>query len=143
MVRINGKEYAFGDITVVMWGRPVVGLLEINYKTSKEKSPLQAHGRIAKSIQHGKRTTDGTIVVTQSELVAMNRAARQKSYKDVLDVDVDIVMSYMPEDSTAITVDIIRCASFKEIPMGMKEGDLYSQHAMPFVALDCDYDTTN
>jgi len=60
--------------------------------------------------------------------------------KDILDVDVDILISYIPEDSTAITVDQIICASFSELPSGMKAGDMKSEHAMPFVALDIDYD---
>lgn len=49
-------------------------------------------------------------------------------------------MSYIPEDSAAITIDRIVCASFSEIPAGMKSGDLNSEHALPFVALDIDYD---
>ena len=53
---------------------------------------------------------------------------------------MDILISYIPEDSTAITVDQIICASFSELPSGMKAGDMKSEHAMPFVALDIDYD---
>lgn len=136
---INGKEYAWGDVQVVMWGRNVVGLRGIDYKTKKDKQPLYAMGRTAKSIQHGKRSVEGTITLTQSEFIAMNRAAQQKGYKDLLDVEVDIIVSYIPEDSVAITMDRIVCASFSELPAGMKEGDLNAEHAMPFVALDCDY----
>ena len=32
MVKINGKEYAWGDIKIIMWGRPVVGATAIDYK---------------------------------------------------------------------------------------------------------------
>lgn len=64
----------------------------------------------------------------------------KKATRDILDVDVDILISYIPEDSTAITVDQIICASFSELPSGMKAGDMKSEHAMPFVALDIDYD---
>ncbi len=139
MIRINGKEYAWGDVQVVMWGRNVVGLRGIDYKVKKDKQPLYGMGRTAKSIQHGKRSVEGTVTLTQSEFIAMNRAAQQKGYKDLLDVEVDIVVSYIPEDSTAITIDQIFSASFSELPAGMKEGDLNSEHAIPFVALDCDY----
>ena len=140
MVKINGKEYAWGDIKIIMWGRPVVGATAIDYKLTKEKKLLQASGYYAKGIQHGQRAAAGTLTTTQSEIIAMNRAAREKGYKDILDVDVDILISYIPEDSTAITVDQIICASFSELPSGMKAGDMKSEHAMPFVALDIDYD---
>lgn len=136
---INGKEYAWGDVQVVMWGRNVVGLRGIDYKTKKDKQALYAMGRTAKSIQHGKRSVEGTVTLTQSEFIAMNRAAQEKGYKDLLDTEVDIVVSYIPEEKAALTIDRIVCASFTELPAGMKEGDLNSEHAVPFVALDCDY----
>lgn len=41
MVKINGKEYAWGDIKIIMWGRPVVGATAIDYKLTKEKKLLQ------------------------------------------------------------------------------------------------------
>lgn len=140
MVKINGKEYAWGDIKIIMWGRPVVGATAIDYKLTKEKKPLQASGYYAKGIQHGHRAAAGTLTTTQSEIIAMNRAARAKGYKDILDPEVEILVSYIPEDSAAITIDRIVCASFSEIPAGMKAGDLNSEHALPFVAIDIDYD---
>ena len=140
MVKINGKEYAWGDIKIIMWGRPVVGATAIDYKLTKEKKLLQASGRYAKGIQHGQRAASGTLTLLQSEIIAMNRAARAKGYKDILDPEVEILVSYIPEDSAAITIDRIVCASFSEIPAGMKSGDLNSEHALPFVALDIDYD---
>lgn len=142
-VRINGKEYAWGDIQVILWGRPVVGLKGIDYKLTKTKEVLHGAGRTGKGIQHGQRSASGSITLTQSELEAMNRAAKSKGYKDILDVDLNIIVSYIPEDSVAITVDEIVCASFSEIPKGMKAGDMNSEHAMPFVALDIDYDVTD
>ena len=131
MVKINGKEYAWGDIKIIMWGRPVVGATAIDYKLTKEKKLLQASGYYAKGIQHGQRAAAGTLTTTQSEIIAMNRAARAKGYKDILDPEVEILVSY---------IDRIVCASFSEIPAGMKSGDLNSEHALPFVALDIDYD---
>ena len=139
MVVINNKEYAWGDIQVVMWGRPVVGLTGVEYKTSKDKELRYASGRSAHSIQHGRRANEGTLKITSSELNALNNAAKAKGYKDVLDVELDILVSYIPEGSVAITVDKIVCASFKEFPKGMNEGDLKAEHSMPFVCLDIDY----
>ncbi len=142
-VIINNKEYSFGDIQVFMMGGFVMGLKEINYTSKKVKEHNHGAGRNPRGIQHGKRTSDGSLGVTQSNFEALNRAARAKGYKDLLDVDVDIVVSYVPEYSTVITTDVIQCASFTELPKGMKEGDMSSTHTMPFLCLDIDYDTTN
>lgn len=143
MVKINGKEYAWGDIKIIMWGRPVVEATAIDYKLGKEKTTLYAAGRDAKGIQHGKRSASGTLTILQSALIAMNRAAREKGYKDILDPEVDIQIAYIPEDSQAVSIDRIVGASFSEIPNGMKAGDLNSEHALPFVALDIEYDVVD
>lgn len=37
MIHINNKEYAWGDITVVVFGRPLVGITGIEYKSKKAK----------------------------------------------------------------------------------------------------------
>jgi len=143
MIRINKKEYTFGDIRVFVLGAFVLGLKGIEYTTKKEKEAGYGAGRSPRSIQHGKRAASGTLTVSQSELEALNRAARAKGFKDLLDVDIDIVVSYSPEYSDVITTDVIQAASFSEMPKGMKEGDMSSTHALPFLALDVDYDTTN
>lgn len=139
MVTINNKEYAWGDIQVVMWGRPVIGLKGIEYKTTKDKELNYGAGREAYGIQHGKRANEGTIKLSSAELNAMNNAAKAKGYQDILDVELNIIVSYIPEGSVAITVDEIICASFKELPKGMNEGDLKAEHSLPFVCLKINY----
>lgn len=138
-MRINGKEYAWGDVTIVLLGRPVVGCTGIEYKTKKNKEAKFGWGRSAKSIQHGRRECDGTLTLMQSELIALNQAARTNGYRDILDVDVNISVAYASENGI-ITTDKIINASFSELPAGMKEGDMQSEHALPFIAQDIEYD---
>ena len=71
----------------------------------------------------------------QSELEALERTAQANGYNSLLDVDFDIVVSYST-DNGVITVDKICRASITEMPKGMKQGDFYSEHALPFIALD-------
>lgn len=137
-VKINNKEYAFGDIQVFVLGAFILGLKEITYTPKKAKEHNHGAGREPRSIQHGKRTYEGTLGVTFSEMTALNLAARAKGYKDILDLDFDIVVSYAPEYSSVITVHKISAASITELPHGMKEGDLSSIHSMPYLALDVD-----
>ena len=139
MVRINNKEYAWGDITVVVLGRPVIGITGVDYTTKKAKEARHGAGREPKSIQHGRREYEGTLTLMQSEVIALNKAAQASGYKDILDVDVDIIVAYLG-DNGVVSTDKIICASFSELPKGMKEGDLQSEHPMPFVALDIEND---
>lgn len=135
MVVVNGKEYAWGDIVVWIFGQPIYGIRGINYKKGKEKTHLHAAGRMPKSIQHGKRTADGDATFTQSELDALNRSARAKGYKDILDVDMDIVVTYGSSE-LVVTVDTVRSASFSEMPKGMNTDSAFMEITMPFLAMD-------
>jgi hypothetical protein len=139
MVKINNKEYAWGDITVVVLGRPIIGITGIEYTAKKVKEQRYGSGRDVKSIQHGRREPEGTITLMQSEVIAMNQAAKQNGYRDALDIEVGIIVTYASDDGI-VSVDKIIGASFSELPKGMKEGDLQSEHAMPFVALDIEED---
>jgi hypothetical protein len=144
MKNINLREYSYVDIMVFVLGAFVTGLKEISYTTKVAQEPNHGAGREPRGIQRGKRTYEGSWGITQSELESLNRAARAKGFKDLLDLtDINIVVSYAPKYSNVITTDVIHGASFSEMPKGMKEGDMSSTHTMPFLAIDIEYDTTN
>ena len=136
---INRREYAYGDINVYIFGQRIAGLRGIDYKPANNKDYVRGAGNLPRGIQHGERSYEGTLTILQSELDALNRTAREKGYKDILDVDFDIVVTYGDENGTVVT-DRIYQASIKDAGKGMKSGDLYSEHALPFIALDVDFD---
>ena len=131
----DSKEYDFCDIQLFLLGRFVGGLRGIEYKVKKAKTALYGAGRYARGVQHGKREYEGTITVLQSELIALDRAAKEAGKKDILDLDFDIVVSYISE-GLIVTTDKIVGASISETPRGMKEGDANMEIALPFVMLN-------
>lgn len=130
----NYKEYSYTDMQVVLNGRTIGGLRGMEYTAKKAKEVLFGAGEMPRAIQHGKREYEGTLTVLQSELDALNRAAQAAGYKDLLDLEMDIIVTY--GSNGVLSTDIVRCASISEFPKGMKEGDMNSEHALPFVALD-------
>lgn len=134
----NSKEYSWVNVSVVLFGQPVIGCRGIEYKPKMAKEAMYAMGKRAYSIQRGKREYEGTLTITQSELAALNRSAVAKGYDDVLDLEMDIVVSYV--DNGIVTTDRIQNATFTEAPMSMKEGDMYMEVALPFIALDVKHD---
>lgn len=135
MDSFNSKEYAWIDVVLVMLGQPVTGLRGIEYKLKRQKEALFATGKKARGIQMGKKEYEGTITVLQSELIAMQAAALAKGYDDITDLEFDVIVSYLPESGVVQTDKIINI-SFTETPYAMKEGDLYQEHALPFIACD-------
>ena len=139
MKHFNSKEYAWVDLQVFMFGRLVTGIRGTEYKKKKAKGLLHAAGKRARGIQHGKREVDGTFTLLQSEVIALNKAARDAGYDDILDVDFDVVVCYLP-DTGVITTDRIVQASITEMPKSMKESDLFMEVPLPFIAIDVEED---
>lgn len=133
VVTINGQEYGWGDITIFMWGQPVLRARAIEYKVSQQTEPLRGAGREPLAIQCGERSYSGSITVLQSELEAFNRTARTKMHKNIVGTSSDIVVMYMKD--LVVTVDKIDGATFEEYTKGMKTGDLHGEHQIPFKAL--------
>ena len=138
MATFNSKEYAWVDVNVVLLGKPVVGLRGIEYKSKRQKEALYATGKKARGIQMGRKEYEGTVTVLQSELIAMQAAAKAKGYDDVTDLEFDIIVSYVSESGVVQTDKVVN-TSITEAPNNMKEGDLYSEHALPFIACDVEY----
>lgn len=138
MTSFNTKEYAWIDVNVVLLGKPVTGLRGMEYKSKRSKEALYAAGKKARGIQMGKKEYEGTITVLQSELIAMQAAAKAKGYDDVTDLEFDIIVAYVSESGVVQTDKVVN-ASITEVPNSMKEGDLYSEHALPFIACDVEY----
>ncbi len=136
----NSREYSYCDVQATILGRPLTGLRGIEYTAKKSKEAVFGAGTNPKSIQHGRREYEGTLTVLQSELEALNRSAKESGYTDCLDLEFDIVVTYTSGET--VTTDIVRCASITEFPKGMKEGDLNSEHALPFIALGIDTNVT-
>ena len=138
MASFNTKEFSWIDVNVVLLGKPVTGLRGIEYKSKRQKEALFATGKKARGIQQGKKEYEGTITVLQSELIAMQAAAKQSGYDDITDLEFDIIVSYMSESGVVQTDKVVN-ASVTEAPNSIKEGDLYSEHALPFIACDVEY----
>lgn len=68
MALVNGRQYSYADITVVMGGRDVIALRGIKYTSKQEKEVLYGKGNKPLSIQKGNISYEGEITVLQSEL---------------------------------------------------------------------------
>lgn len=130
---INGREYEWADISLNVGGFDIKGFRNVSYKESQEKEPLHAKGNKPRSIQRGNKTYTGSLTFTQSEIIALKTAAGSLS---LLDIKVDIIVAYTPENSAKIRVVTILGAEFTDIEEKMAQGDKFMEIELPFVALD-------
>lgn len=135
---INGREYEWADISLVVGLVPIAGFRKVSYKREREKEAMFAKGRKAHSIQSGNEKVTGSITFTQSQLEALELATGG----NILDAKIDIIVSYGAElnstsvASSAISTDTVVSAEFTEYEKGMSQGDKFMEIPMPFLALD-------
>lgn len=138
LFQINGREYEWADIHLIVGGVPIVGFRAVNYKREIEKEAMYGKGRKAHSIQSGNEVITGNITFMQSQFEALELLTGG----NILGAKVDIVVSYGAEvdavsvASAAIATDIIIGAEFTEYEKGMAQGDKFMEIQMPFLALD-------
>lgn len=129
----NSKEYEWSDITAIVAGRPVTKIRAISYVKKQEKEALYAKGNKPHSIQRGNKSYETSLTLLQSELEAIEAA----SGGDVLDASFNVIVSYgNPSKGDVIKTDLIEGNEITEVPKGMKQGDKFSEHELPGIALN-------
>jgi hypothetical protein len=129
----NSKEYEWSDITAIVAGRPVTKIRAISYVKKQEKEALYAKGNKPHSIQRGNKSYETSLTLLQSELEAIEAA----SGGDVLDASFNVVVSYgNPSKVDVIKTDLIEGNEITEVPKGMNQGDKFSEHELPGIALN-------
>lgn len=129
----NTREYEWADINVVLAGRTVTGFRAVKYSSKQEKEALYAKGNKPHGIQRGNKAYEGSISLTQSEYEALSQA----SGGDILDISIDLVVSYgNPTKGDVIVTDLLQGAEFTEDNTEWKQGDKFLEKELPFIFLD-------
>lgn len=134
MATFSSKQYAWADMTISYGGRILEGVLEIEYKETKEKEYLYGRGGKPHAIVHGNHNYEGKVKVWQSELEAMTKDAKNK---DITNLTFDIVVAYVPRgDEGQIVTDILKNVEFTEIAKALAQGDTNMEVELPIMFLD-------
>jgi hypothetical protein len=132
MAFINGRQYEFADLTLVMGGRDVTGFRGIKYSAKQEKEPLYGKGNKPISIQKGNISYEGEISLVQSELETL----RALGGGSVLGLQLDAVVAYgNPSAGDVLITDTLIGIQFTEEAKEIKQGDKFMEVKLPFVFL--------
>lgn len=130
---INGREYEWADLTLVLGGRDMVEFRGIGWKKKIEREHLHAKGRNAGSIQSGNITVDGEITILKSGYDALAKAGNGS----VLGHNFDLLLAYgNPSSGDAMTTKRIVGLRFTEEGEEWKQGDKFQEVKLPYLALD-------
>lgn len=140
---INGRQYEFADISLVLGGRDVCGLRGIKYSEKQEKEVLYGKGNKPLSVQKGNFSYEGEISLTQSELETLKTLARKQTGRSsIMSLNLNAVVCYgNPLKGDIMITDRIYGIQFTEDAKELKQGDKYMEVTLPFICTDIEYQT--
>lgn len=132
MAKINGREYEWADLTLILAGRDIARFRGLKYGEKIEREPLYAKGRYPHGIQSGNVSYEGEIVVLRSEYDALVEAGGGS----ILGLCLDGLASYgNPSQGNNMITDRIESLRFTEAVKDIKQGDKFQEITLPFIAL--------
>lgn len=130
---LNGVNYAWANITIPMFGLPLIGVTKINYKQSQVKDNNYGMGREPVSRGYGNIEYEGEIEMYYDEVVRLNQAAIAAGGKSILDIpwfDLPIVFGGV---GVAVNTTILQATEFKENPLQANQGDTKLLVTIPLI----------
>lgn len=130
----NSKQFEWSNIEIVVLGRSIQGVVAIEWTTKKDKEYTYGRGNNPRSIQHGRKSYEGSITLLQSEVEALEEAARIVNPTfDITDIEFDIAISFA--DGVRIRRHIVQTVSITEVPKAIGSDDKFMEIELPFMAL--------
>jgi len=126
----SSKEYRWADMSFTFLGVQIKGITELTYQVEVENEELFAAGDEPVDIQSGNRKYSGSMVLLKNTYDALDIAAKAAGYRDVLDINLAISVSYT--NTTRITTDILVNVHLDKYNGGGKQNDKFIPITLPF-----------
>ena len=127
---VSSKQFSWNETSVLIGGRILEGVTDIEYTAKQETKPLRGRGNKAHKILKGDKSYAGKITIWQSEFEAMAEAAPNK---DALDLEFDVIWAHTPSDGIGkAVIEALKGCVIAEFKKVMKQGDTNMLVELPF-----------
>jgi len=120
---IGGINYAWADITLMLFGNPVRGIKSIKYDKKADKKNTYGQGREPVSRGIGRNEYNAEIVILKDEWQSVIEAAIAAGYNDPTDIPYFNIPVLYGSSRTQAKQDTLLACEFLADPMESKEGD--------------------
>lgn len=127
---INGVAYSWSSISLVLFGVPVAGIVNIEYKRKQEKTNNYGAGQKPVSRGYGREEYDGSIEIYLDEWKRIIAAAPNRDPLAIGWFDIPVLYGNSAADSTK---DTLKAVEFMEDPFAAKEGDTKLTVKIPLI----------
>lgn len=127
---INGVNYSWGNISVILFGTPITGIVSIEYNRKQKKENNYGAGNEPVSRGHGPKEYEGSIELYTDTWKSIIAASPNR---DPLQIPMfDIPVSFAGE-GVSVTTDVLRSVEFMEDPLVGKQGDTKLTVKIPLI----------
>ena len=127
---INGVAYSWSSISFVLFGVPVVGIVNIEYKVKQTKTNNYGSGPEPVSRGYGRKEYDGSIEIYLDEWKKIIAAAPSKDPLAIGWFDIPVIYGNSLANATK---DVLKAVEFMEDPFSAKEGDTKLTVKIPLI----------
>lgn len=117
---VNGVNYSWSNVSVILFGTPVIGILAINYKRKQKKDNNYGAGPQPVSRGYGNYEYEGDIELYVDTWKAIIASSPNRDPLQIGPFDIPVTFT-----GTGITTtkDVLRAVEFLEDPLESKSGD--------------------
>lgn len=132
-ILINGKNYDYGNVGLILFGVPVVGITEIEYTTKQDKEMNYGAGYNPTSYGYGKKSYTGSITLYTDEVRAIINSQPATQNRDILAIPPFSIPVLFEGIGVPLTKDVLSNVMFTENPFNTKQGDTKILCRLPFI----------
>jgi hypothetical protein len=127
---INGVNYSWANIKLVLFGVPVIGIASISYKRKQKKENNYGFGSQPISRGYGNYEYDGNIELYLEEWKNIIAASPSRDPLQIPPFDIPVIYGVSAIKSTT---DTLRSVEFLEDPFESKQGDTKLMVKIPLI----------
>lgn len=127
---INGINYSSANVSVILFGTPVVGIISIDYKRKQKKENNYGLGFEPVSRGYGMKEYDGSIELYTDTWKAIIASSPNRDPLQIAPFDIPVTFG---GDGVLTNKDVLRAVEFLEDPLAAKSGDTKLTVTIPLI----------
>lgn len=127
---VNGVNYSWSNISLILFGTPVIGILAIDYKRKQKKENNYGAGSQPVSRGYGNYEYEGSIELYTDTWKAIIAGSPNRDPLQIGPFDIPVTFT---GTGVTTTKDVLRAVEFMEDPLESKSGDTKLTIKIPLI----------
>lgn len=127
---INGVNYSWSNVSLILFGTPVIGILAINYKRKQKKENNYGAGQQPVSRGYGNYEYEGDVELYLDVWKAIIAGSPNRDPLQITPFDIPVTFT---GTGVTTTKDVLRSCEFMEDPLETKSGDTKMTVKIPLI----------